>query len=125
MSSIFDVEEDMWNVPITPYLLEEVFELRPMFEDRTYLHMIGISALDTYIFGVEPVRVRQLRGGWFIEMMYHYISNRFAPDNFSINKKLGYPKQIETMRDVINEFEKIYDVLETEVKVKIDKKLQA
>jgi hypothetical protein len=119
MSSIFDVEEDMWNVPITPYLLVEVFKLRPLPEDKTYVHMIGFRTPNTHYFGVEPVRVFRFCGRWFIEMQYPYTRNRV-----SINEKLGYPKQINTMRDVINEFEKIYDALETETKVKIDKKLQ-
>lgn len=119
MSSIFDAEEDMWNVPITPYLLVEVFKLRPLHEDNTYIHMIGFRTPNTHYFGVEPVRVYQWCGGWFIEMQYPYTRNQV-----SINEKLDYPKQIKTMRDVVNEFERIYDILETEIKVKIDKKLQ-
>ena len=54
MSSIFDVEEDMWNVPITPYLLTEVFKLRALPGDNTYIHMIGFRTPNTHYFGAEP-----------------------------------------------------------------------
>ena len=119
MGSIFDVEEDMWNVPITPYLLVDVLGFSIRRVDDDFNHVINLSKKRIGVFGLEPVRVFKWGEIWFICM-----HNAYSWSNVCINKELGYPKRVDTIRELVDELQKIYTILESAGDFRIPNKIQ-
>ena len=92
MSSICDVADDMWNVPLTRDLITGALGFSSGRDEGTYYHHIKLSNHDFErigsheYFGYEFVELRYFCRRWFIRDKYNY-----GWMGMRINDDLGYP----------------------------------
>lgn len=118
MGLLQDIETTMtnpWDIPITKDLLNDVLDFHYYTQARgiglvMYIHRIHISKPEWLELGegngvYEWVK---LTHNFFDNTFKIHINNEVNWTRMSINKSLGYPKQVTTVQDIITELNNIY-----------------